>query len=112
MPQPSIEADLTPQGRAEDEAARNANHEPFDIVGVDQPVTAHAIVHAKDGKIGSNNDKDNNNAIIAINNAPLPQMAQEPLVFLDSSEDKPEDDSDNGKDNNNDTPSIGDAAIE
>jgi hypothetical protein len=53
MPRPSIEADLTAQGRAEDEAIRNANHEPFDIVGVDQPVAALAIVHAEDGKIDS-----------------------------------------------------------
>jgi hypothetical protein len=112
MSQPSIEADLTPQGRAEDEAARKTNHKPFNVVGVDQPVAPHAIVHAEDGEINRNNDEDDNNSIIAINNAPLPQMAQEPLVLPDSSEDKPDDDSDGGKDNDNYTPSISDAAIE
>ncbi len=111
MPQPSIEADLTPQGRTEDEAARNTNHKPFDVVGVDQPVAAHAIVHAKDGEIDSDNDEDNNDGIMAINNAPLPQMAQEPLVLPDWSEDEPDNDSNNGKDDNDDTPSIGNAAI-
>jgi hypothetical protein len=112
MPRPSIEADLTPQGCTEDEATQNANHELFDIVGVDQPAAAaHAIVHAKDGKINSNNDKDNNDGIIAINNAPISQMAQEPLVLPDLSEDEPANNSNNGKDDNNDTPSIGNTSI-
>jgi hypothetical protein len=111
MPRPSIKADLTPQGCVEDEAAQNANHQPFNVIGVDQPVAAHVILHAKDGKIDSNNDKDNDDCIIAINNAPLPQMAQESLVLPDSSEDKPDNNSNDGKDDNNDTPSIGNAVI-
>jgi hypothetical protein len=31
-----------------------------------------AVIHAKDGEINSDSDKDNNNGIIAINDAPLP----------------------------------------
>jgi hypothetical protein len=89
----------------DNEAAQNMNHEPFDVIGVDQPVAAHAIVHAKDGKIDSNNDKDNDDGIISINDAPLPQMTQEQLILPDLSEDKQDDDS------NDSNPSIGNAAI-
>ncbi len=78
---------------------------------MDQPVAAHAIVHAKDGEIDSDNDKEDDDGIIAINDTPLPQMAQEPLVLPDSSEDKPDNNSNDGKDDDDDTPSIGDAAI-
>ncbi len=79
---------------------------------MDQPVGAHRIVHAEDGKIDSNNDEDDYDSIIAINDAPLPQMAQEPLVLPDSSEDKPDDNSDKGKDNDDDSLSIGNNRIE
>ena len=48
-PRPSIEPDLIPHGQAEDAAARNANQEPFDVVGV-EPV---AVIHAEDGEIDS-----------------------------------------------------------
>jgi hypothetical protein len=48
-PRPSIEPDLLPHGQAEDAAARNANQEPFDVVGV-EPV---AVIHAEDGEIDS-----------------------------------------------------------
>ena len=51
-PRPSIEADLIPHGQAEDEAARNANHEPFGVVGV-EPV---AVIHTEDGEIDSDSD--------------------------------------------------------
>ena len=99
MPQPSIEADLIPHSLAENKATRNANlnHERFGVVGV-EPV-AGAIIHAEDGEINSNSDEDDGNDIIAINDAPLPQMAQDPLTLSDSSDDEPNDDnSDNGDD--------------
>ncbi len=82
---------------------------------MNQPVAAHVIIHAKNGKIDSNNDEDDDNGIIAINKAPVPQMAQDPLILPDSSEDKSYDDSNdsnNGKGNNNDAPFIGNAAVE
>ena len=111
MPQPSIEADLIPHGHAEDEAARNANHEPFGIVGV-EPV-AGVIIHAEDGKIDSDSDKDDNNGIIAINDAPLP-VAQDPLVLSDLSDDEPNDDDsdDDSDDDNDDDPSFANEVAE
>ncbi len=79
-PRPSIEVDLIPQGRAEDEATRNANHEPFGVVGVEPAVGL--IIHAEDGEINSDSDEDDDNGIIAINDAPA-QVAQDPLVLSD-----------------------------
>ncbi len=114
MPPSSIEVDLIPQGCVEDKAAQNASHEPFSIVGVNQPVTAHAIIHAKNGEINSNNDEDDDDGIIAINDAPVPRMAQDPLVLPDLSEDESEDNSNNsndGKDDDDDAPFIDDAAV-
>ncbi len=81
---------------------------------MNQPVAAHAIIHAKNGKIDSNNDKDDNNGIIAINDVPVPQMAQDPLVLPDLSEDESDNnsnDSNNGKDNEDDAPFIDDAEV-
>jgi hypothetical protein len=83
MPRPFIAADLIPQGPLEDKAAQNANHEPFDVVGVNQPVAARVIIHTKNGEIDSDNDEDNDDSIIAINDALVPQMAQDPLVLPD-----------------------------
>ena len=42
-----------------------------------------ANIHAKEGKIDSNSNEDEDNGIIAINDAPLP-MTQDPLVLSDS----------------------------
>jgi hypothetical protein len=112
MPRPPIKADLIPHGRAEDEAARNANHEPFGVVGV-EPV-AGAIIQA-DGEINSDSNEDDDNGIIAINNAPLPaQVTQDPLVLSDSSDDEPNDDNsdDNSDDDDDDDPSFADAVAE
>ncbi len=110
-PQPSIETDLIPHGQAEDAAARNANQEPFDVVGV-EPV---AVIHAEDGEIDSDSDKEDDNGIIAINDAPLP-VAQDPLVLSDSSNDEPNDDEhdsvDDSDDDDDDDPSFADAVAE
>ena len=109
-PRPSIEADLIPHGQAEDEAARNANHESFGVVGV-EPV---AVSHTEDGEIDSDSDEDDNNGIIAINDAPLPE-AQDPLVLSDSSDDEQNDDDhsdDDSKDDDDDEPSFADAVAE
>jgi hypothetical protein len=81
---------------------------------VNQPVAAHAIIHAKNGEINSNNGKDDNNGIIAINNAPVPQMAQDPLVLPDLSEDKSDNNSNNsndGKEDDNYAPFIDNAVV-
>ena len=70
------------------------------------------VIHAKDGKIDSNNDEDDDNGIIAINDAPLP-AAQDPLVLSDLSGDEPNDDEhdsvDNSDDDDDDDPSFADA---
>ena len=62
-----------------------------------------AVIHAEDGKIDSDSDEDDNNGIIAINDAPLP-VAQDPLVLSDSSDNEPNDDdhSDNDSDDDDD----------
>jgi hypothetical protein len=81
---------------------------------VNQPVAAHVIIHIENGKIDSNNDEDDNNGIIAINDLPVPQMAQDLLVLPDSSEDESDnasDDSNDGKDDDDDAPFIGDAVV-
>jgi len=112
MPQPSIKADINPHGRKEDEATRNANQEPFGVVGVEP--AAGAITHAKDGEIDSDSNKEDDNGIIAIIDAPLP-VAQDPLVLSDSSDDEPNDDDhtdDDSEDDNDDDPSFADAVAE
>ena len=109
-PRPSIEPDLIPHGQAEDAAMRNANQEPFNVVGV-EPVT---VIHAKDGEIDSDSDEDDNNGIIAINNAPLP-VAQDPLILSDSSDNEQNNDdhSDNdSEDDDDDDPSFADTVAE
>jgi hypothetical protein len=74
-----------------------------------------AVIHAEDGEIDSDSDEDDDNGIIAINDAPLP-VAQDPLILSDSSDDEPNDDehdsvgdSDNDDD---DDPSFADAVAE
>jgi hypothetical protein len=109
-PRPSIEADLIPHGQAEDKAARNANHEPFGIVGVEPAV----VIHAEEGEIDNDSDEDDDEGIIAINDAPMP-MAQDPLVLSDSSDDEQNDDehdSDDDSDDDDDDPSFADAVAE
>ena len=109
-PRPLIKADLIPHSQAEDTAARNANHEPFGVVGV-EPV---AVIHTEDGKIDSDSEEDDDNGIIAINDAP-PPVAQDPLVFSDSSDDKQNDDDhsdDDSEDNDDDDPSFADTVAE
>jgi len=109
-PRPSIKADLIPHSQAEDTATRNANHEPFSVVGV-EPV---AVIHAEDGESDSDSDEDDDNGIIAINDAP-PPVAQDPLVLSDSSDDKQNDDDhsdDDSEDDDDDDPSFADAVAE
>ena len=73
-----------------------------------------AVSHTEDGEIDSDSDEDDNNGIIAINDAPLPE-AQDPLVLSDSSDDEQNDDDhsdDDSKDDDDDEPSFADAVAE
>jgi hypothetical protein len=78
QPIPLIEGKIEPQGHAKDNAAGNANIEPFDITGVDAPT----IVLANNDKI--NKIDDNNNNIMSIATIP-PANDPNPLVLPDTS---------------------------
>jgi hypothetical protein len=67
--------ELVPQGRAEDAAARNANLEPFNIVGV---AVVSLIIHANADKL-DNYKIDNDNGIIAVGDIPQ-QPPHAPLI--------------------------------
>ncbi len=74
--------DLVPQGRAEDEAARNANLDPYDVAGVEAPPFMHKV-HVIGGD-------DDDNGIIAVADVP-PHINPAPLV-VDGTDDEEGDD--------------------
>jgi hypothetical protein len=99
QPLPSIEVDLIPQGQAEDQAARNANIDPYDVAGVEAPPLMHDA-HV----IGGDDDDDD---IIAVADA-TPHINPVPLV-VDATDDEEGDDvataNDNVDDDNDDNDS-------
>ncbi len=100
-PIPTIEEDITPQGHAKADAARNANMEQFAVAGVD----ALTIIHANINKIDKTDD--NNDGIISVADIPA-QANQDPLIVPDTSDkddgDNDDDDKEDNDDDNNNTP--------
>jgi hypothetical protein len=82
IPIASIEDEYELQGRAEDKAARNANHAPYAAEGVDGPI----IINADGDEIEQNYDDDNNEGIIAANDIPRRYYNNDgaPPIALDS----------------------------
>ncbi len=92
-PIPTIEEDIIPQGRAEADAARNANMEQFAVAGVD----ALMIIHVDINEI--NKTDDDNDGIISVADIPA-QANQDPLIVPDTSDEDDGDDDDDNKDDN------------
>ena len=103
-PTPAIDEEILPQGRAEADAARNANMEPFAVAGVDAPT----IVHANMNEIEETGDNDDD--IIAVADIPA-QAAQDPITVQDTS-DEADDDEDNDHDDEADDDEDNDQDVE
>ena len=82
QPLPSIKMDLVPQGRAEDDAARNANLEPLDVAGVTATAGAPPM-HTYAAEPEPEDDDDD--GILAV--ATLPPPAQPAPIAIDDIDD-------------------------
>jgi hypothetical protein len=97
QPIPTVEDEVVLQGQAEDEAARNANLDPFNITGMDHT----AIIPANIDKIAQiADDLTNADGIIAIADMPNQQTHHNNTIILneESNEDDAADDQGNDYD--------------
>jgi hypothetical protein len=95
QPIPTVEDEVVLQGQAEDEAARNANLEPFNIAGVDHTAIIPANVD-KIAQIASN--LTNADGIIAIADMPNQQTHHDNAIVLNEESNKDNAANDQGDD--------------